>query len=234
MVDTGETSRTSDPSYFPAWHPYYRRAVEMDVSPEAEIGPQLSGLGVRPDEVRKVLLTHFHTDHAGGLHHFPNAAVIVSGTDFAAASGLLGRLQGYLPHRWPSWFAPTPIPFLPAGPGAFDSGFPISVVEDVWAVPTPGHTSGHLSVLVQDGGLDVLLAGDTTYSQDLLLQGVPDGVSPRPSVTLETMGTVVAHASDTPTVYLPTHDPRSEERLLNRSVLPAAFVNEDAYVGSRT
>jgi hypothetical protein len=31
VVDTGETARTSDPDYFPRWHPYYRGSVRMNV-----------------------------------------------------------------------------------------------------------------------------------------------------------------------------------------------------------
>jgi N-acyl homoserine lactone hydrolase len=73
VVDTGETARTSEPDYFPQWHPYYRFAVRMDVTPEQEIGPQLRRIGLEPEEVRTLVLTHFHSDHTGGLHHFPNS-----------------------------------------------------------------------------------------------------------------------------------------------------------------
>jgi glyoxylase-like metal-dependent hydrolase (beta-lactamase superfamily II) len=222
LVDTGETSRTSDPSYFPRWHPYYRWAVEMDVPPEAEIGPQLRGLGVEPGTVPKVLLTHLHTDHAGGLHHFPNAEIYASREEISSASGLMGRLQGYLPNRWPTWFDPKSIPFSADPIGAFETGFPITAAGDVWAVPTPGHTPGHISVLVRIEGLHFLLAGDTTYSQGNLLEGVSDGVSPRPSVTLRSIRTILRHAARQPTVYLPSHDPGSEDRLAAGSVLPTS------------
>ena len=45
VVDTGETARTAEPGYFPAWQPYYRLAVELDVKPEEEIGPRLRERG---------------------------------------------------------------------------------------------------------------------------------------------------------------------------------------------
>ena len=47
VVDTGETARAAEPGYFPAWHPYYRMAVRLNVAPEEEIGPQLQKLGIQ-------------------------------------------------------------------------------------------------------------------------------------------------------------------------------------------
>jgi N-acyl homoserine lactone hydrolase len=220
LVDTGETARTSEPAYFPRWHPYYRRAVEMNVRPEDEIGPRLEEVGVSPGDVRRVVVTHFHTDHAGGLHHLPGAEIFAAQREISGAVGWTGRIQGYLPHRWPSWFRPVPISFPELPFGAFERSFPVSVAGDVVAVPTPGHTPGHLSVVVRDGDLDYFLAGDTSYSQELLLAEIPDGVSPRPSVTLETMGRILAHAAAHPTIYLPSHDPESVARLRQEKTLP--------------
>jgi glyoxylase-like metal-dependent hydrolase (beta-lactamase superfamily II) len=70
VVDTGEDTRASQRSYFARWHPGLRAFREW-VEPEQEIGPQLERLGIQPGDVRWVVLTHLHTDHAGGLHHFP-------------------------------------------------------------------------------------------------------------------------------------------------------------------
>ena len=167
-----------------------------------------------------ILLTHFHTDHAGGLQHFPGAEIFAAQREISGAVGWTGRIQGYLPHRWPSWFRPVPISFPELPFGAFERSFPVSVAGDVMAVPTPGHTPGHLSVVVRDGDLDYFLAGDTSYTQEFLLAEIPDGVSPRPSVTLETMGRILAHAAAHPTIYLPSHDPESVARLRQEKTLP--------------
>ena len=71
IVDTGEAARTREPGYFPRWHPYFRLAVGLDVTPRQEVGPQLpSG---HPSRRRADVILTTHTDHAGGLHISPRA-----------------------------------------------------------------------------------------------------------------------------------------------------------------
>ena len=86
----------------------------------------------------------------------------------------------------------------------------------------PGHTAGHLGVVVEDGDHAVLLAGDASYTQDLMLRGVPDGPSPDEDVATRTHERVRALAARTPTVYLVAHDPRTADRLAQRRVVGAA------------
>jgi glyoxylase-like metal-dependent hydrolase (beta-lactamase superfamily II) len=213
LVDTGETARTSEPGHFPRWHPYFRLAVRFDVTPEQEVGPQLLKLGIRPDDVRTVILTHLHTDHAGGLHHFPKSEILVSDEELRLATGLAGRLRGYLPNRLPDWFAPRWINFVPEPFGPFDRSQRVTPDGNVVIVPTPGHTLGHVSVIVVEGGVCHFLAGDTTYTQKALVGGQVDGVSPSEAVSLRTMQSILRLAQEQSTVYLPSHDPESGDRL---------------------
>jgi glyoxylase-like metal-dependent hydrolase (beta-lactamase superfamily II) len=212
VVDTGETTRTRDPGYFPNWHPYFCLAVRFDVIAEQEVGPQLAQIGIRPEDVRKVILTHLHTDHAGGLHHFPKSEVLVCTEELRLAKGFAGKLRGYLPNRWPGWFTSQSINFAPEPFGPFDRSQPVTSDGKVVVVPTPGHTPGHVSVIV-DGDPCYFLAGDTTYTQQALIEGQVDGVSPDEAVSLRTMRTILRLAQERPTVYLPSHDPESRNRL---------------------
>ena len=77
VVDTRQTARASEPGYFPRWHPDFRTGLREWVAREEEVRPQLERLGISPAEVRWLVMTHRHTDHAGGLHHFPKSEILV-------------------------------------------------------------------------------------------------------------------------------------------------------------
>ena len=66
---------------------------------------------------KRVVLTHLHVDHDGGLAHSPNTEILVSPGDLRAARGWMGRLREYLPNRWPTWFAPKSLDLAPRNLG---------------------------------------------------------------------------------------------------------------------
>lgn len=213
VVDTGETARTAQKGYFPIWHPYYRLGVREWVAPEQEIGPQIQRLGFSPDDVRWVVLTHLHTDHAGGLAHFPHSEFLVTRTELDEACGTLGKLRGYLPHRWPEWFSPTPVDFTDTPFGPISATRRLTSAGDVVLLSTPGHTAGHMSVAIDLDEQLVILAGDASYTQQLMLDGTADGVTNNPTTANATLTALGTLAHSRPTVYLPSHDPDSENRL---------------------
>lgn len=218
VIDTGETAKAASPGYFPSWHPYFKNVV-MRVKQEQEVGPQLQAIGIRPNDVRWVILTHLHTDHAGGLNHFPKSDILVVRRAFELASGFAGQMRGFLPHRWPSWFTPKLIDLAPNSFGVFPNSFKLTNTGDVMIVPTSGHTDSHVSIILQDSDFAYFFAGDASYSQQLMLNQQIDGVSLNAQEARQTLDRIRQFTCSTPSIYLPTHDPESIERLVNKKIV---------------
>lgn len=219
VVDTGQGRHVLEGVR--SWHPYLRWEVMFRIERDEEIGPQLRALGVAPRDVQRVVLTHLHVDHDGGLAHFPESDILVSRQELHTARGWSGRLRGYLPNRWPPWFNPIPLDLAAEAVGPFAASRRLTAAGDVIAVATPGHTASHLSVIVVDEGITYVLAGDASYTEALMLAGQIDGVSEHDATALATLRVLRQQAAAGPTVYLPTHDPESSERLSNRRLADA-------------
>lgn len=222
VVDTGETSRAVERGYFPGWHPYYRLAVRVQVEADQEVGPQMRAAGLDPVDVRWVVMTHLHTDHAGGLHHFPRSEILVSRREYTAARGPMGKLRGYLPHRWPKWLRPMLLDRPDVDDPHFGGAWSLTRAGDVRIVETPGHTAGHVSVIVEEGVHSLFLAGDTSYSEANLMAGAVDGVASMgagENAAADTLRKIRAYAAERRVVYLPSHDPDSGARLSERRVV---------------
>jgi glyoxylase-like metal-dependent hydrolase (beta-lactamase superfamily II) len=216
VVDTGANAGLVN---LPRWHPYFRFAVRFDVDREQEIGPRLKAIGIAPRDVKRIVLTHMHIDHDGGLADFPGAEVLASPGELAAASGIAGRIRGYLPQRWPSGFDPKPLEFADEKFGPFARSRRLTEDGAIVAIPTPGHTAHHLSIIVDDGDRAYLLAGDASYDEANLLAGRIDGVAADEASAADTLAKLRALAADRPIVYLPAHDPRTADRLAERQIV---------------
>lgn len=212
LVDTGISQATTVRRYFPPQTILTQRAVDFHLRPEEEIGPQLQALGYNPKDVNKVVLTHLHQDHDGGLHYFPNAEFVISRKEWEVANGFAGRMAGYLNQLWPKSLNTRLIDFT----GNSFAGFPGSyqIGEGLTLVPTPGHSAGHMSLIYEDHDARVLFIGDTAYSEYALINEITDGVTTDIETAKTSMRRVRSvFANDKKNIVLPSHDPGVLERL---------------------
>jgi glyoxylase-like metal-dependent hydrolase (beta-lactamase superfamily II) len=203
LVDTGETAGVRNIPF-----------ARFEVGRDDELPSALAAGGLKLSDVDTVVLTHMHGDHMDGAVHV-NGPVLVHEEELAFTHTRFARTMARV-LRQP---VPTGVEWKPfaldGGPfGAFARSRALTDDGRVVAVDSKGHTPGHVSVIcVDDEGRHVMLAGDTTDSLEQLHALRPDAVAPKPDVHVATMRTILAHARERPTVYLPAHDPASVQRL---------------------
>ena len=120
-----------------------------------------------PRDVVCVVNTHLHFDHCGGNRLFPGVPIHVQ------------RLELQGPYDPPEW-----VDF----PGAtyVEHDGEAEVLPGIRLLPTPGHTPGHQSVLVDTPEGLVVIGGDVAYTFDELASGETEGI---PNVLKEAMAT---------------------------------------------
>jgi len=130
----------------------------------------LRSAGYTPEAVNIVLLTHLHSDHAGGLtthdgkRVFPNADVYVAKveSDFWLSPDIAAKAPKDAQPFFQSAQA-IAAPYIKAGNWHTFSGSE-TIVDGMELVPLPGHTPGHTGYEFSSRGQKVLFWGDIVHA----------------------------------------------------------------------
>ncbi len=141
--------------------------VGAEIREEDSILHRLAEIGLRPQDVHKVILSHLHIDHVGGLQYFPNAEIIVQKDEYSYAFHPPGfSQQAYVKSDFD----------FPNFEWRLVDGDQV-ILPGVAVILTNGHTPGHHSLLVQlpqSGPL--ILAGDSGDLMENIEQEVIPGI----------------------------------------------------------
>jgi N-acyl homoserine lactone hydrolase len=143
---------------------------DIDMRPEQAVAAQLRDKGIEASSVNAVIMTHLHPDHASAISDFPEATFLVSKAEWEAASHG-GQRDGYVKRQFDHGFDYRLVDFDSEQANSF-SGFArsLDVFGDgsVRLAFTPGHTLGHMSVVLQTASGEVLVAGDAIFMHKTL------------------------------------------------------------------
>ncbi len=132
---------------------------EAHMTEQQHCAAQLGEFGLEADRVRAIVQTHLHIDHTGALGHFPDAAVVVHAAELEAARASTDPVAtGYVN-------ADYEVPDLRWQ--MFEGDHDLFGDGTIKLLETPGHSAGHVSVLVslEDTG-PVLLTADAADNRD--------------------------------------------------------------------
>jgi glyoxylase-like metal-dependent hydrolase (beta-lactamase superfamily II) len=137
------------------------KTVLIDTGFGGAVFEALKRLGVRPEDVDAVLLTHLHGDHTGGLSKegtalFPNARVYLARQELAAALANTRQLLAPYGDRVET-FEPSPL----------ESGSVPELLPGIKGIAAFGHTPGHTVYLIESGGEELIIWGDLMHVQGI-------------------------------------------------------------------
>jgi glyoxylase-like metal-dependent hydrolase (beta-lactamase superfamily II) len=148
----------------------------------------IASAGFALDDVRIVINSHLHFDHAGGntwrneggeiLPSLPNARYIVQRGEYEYATHTNERTAA-------SYFPPNFEPVRAAGQLELVDG-DAQIVPGVTVVPTPGHVPFHQGILIESGGERAFYLADLAPTVAHLPLPWIMGYDVEPLVTLET------------------------------------------------
>jgi glyoxylase-like metal-dependent hydrolase (beta-lactamase superfamily II) len=139
---------------------------QLTATLRSSIATQLAQLGVRPEQVGRVGISHYHFDHSGQAADFPHARLLIGAADLAEVRGPRGNNAGRAAFR----------PWLEGGAPVTEAQGDLDVFADgsVVMVSLPGHTPGHHGLLVRLASGPILLSGDMYhFTEQVARRGVP-------------------------------------------------------------
>jgi N-acyl homoserine lactone hydrolase len=160
---------------------------DLKMRPEQAVRAQLRARGHDPNTVSLILMTHLHADHASAIREFPKSTVVVSKREW---NDMGGSLAGYRSAQLKGDIEYRLLDFDGEGVPAEGFNRTVDLFGDgsVRAVHTPGHSPGHISLILRLADRQALLAGDAIFTINSLRGNarpwlVQDAASYRDSLT---------------------------------------------------
>lgn len=198
LFDTGLSCEAyDDPTTY-----FGPKAAELGThfSPSLRIDRQLARHGIAPEDVAHVVLSHIHSDHAGGLHHFPDAQLHIGAGEFAWAREEVAAGNRFV--QWDQQIAPV----LHRSWHEVDDDHDLLGDGSVVLLRTPGHTPGHLSLVVRLPTRTILLTADATHLRCGLTALSPDPEDWDPAIAIDSLRRIQRYADQGAEVWI-GHDP---------------------------
>jgi glyoxylase-like metal-dependent hydrolase (beta-lactamase superfamily II) len=152
-----------------------RLLANLRMEPEQAVPARLRARGIDHSDVRLVVMTHLHFDHASGMSEFPEATFVFTRAEWEAATEPRGWMRGYVRRHFDHAFDYRLLDFESRDVDSYATfGRAIDLLGDgsIRAVYTPGHTRGHMSVILRLRNREALIAGDAIYTHRTLSDGV--------------------------------------------------------------
>ena len=200
LVDTGLDRDTELPRHLTAlYHP--------SVPGGMTVIEQLDTRGIKPEDLKAVLITHFDADNVAGLRSIGNAQRIIVPEDEAYWSVRTKYRMRQVRELWET-VRYERLFYRGYQLGPMNRAIDITGDESIMMVSLPGHTDGQAGVIIRSGGKYVLLAADAAVSPRNWEEMKAAGLGAEKGLQLKTLNWIAKTAEDPGCVkVLCSHDP---------------------------
>ncbi|NLV20556.1 MAG: N-acyl homoserine lactonase family protein [Syntrophomonadaceae bacterium] len=146
LIDTGVVSAGEDGTFhgFPLFNAGTQGMIEA-----------LADIGLKPDDIDIVIITHLHFDHAANINLFPQAQFILQKKEWEYAQAPLPIQRGVYMTEILGQLESFDLVLAEDG---------YEVAEGVNVICVPGHTKGQQAVVVNTSDGKYVVAGDLLYT----------------------------------------------------------------------
>lgn len=183
LFDTGHSNRFYElTKKFPMC--IYRWLIHVEHDKKFDAAYQLKEFGLMPEEINYIIISHFHADHIGSLHDFPNAKFVYLQEAYEAVKTLnrfsalkAGFLSGLIPNDFAQrscLLNSKPSKSLSKEYWPFKSGYQVFTDDSIIAVDLPGHAHGQIGLFLKiTENEKIFLIGDACWTSQSYLDLVP-------------------------------------------------------------
>jgi glyoxylase-like metal-dependent hydrolase (beta-lactamase superfamily II) len=183
LFDTGYSYRFfNETRHFP--NRLYQMITPVTLHEEQLAVNQLAARGLKPSDIRTIIISHFHADHVAALADFPRARYVYLSSAFDSVRKLRGlnalrrgHLSGLIPGDFEERAAPIDISVarpLPPEFAPFHMGFDLLGDQSLMAVVLPGHAAGQIGLFARDhGGAAYFFVADAAWLGESIRENRP-------------------------------------------------------------
>jgi glyoxylase-like metal-dependent hydrolase (beta-lactamase superfamily II) len=183
LFDTGYSYRFFDETrHFP--NRLYGMITPVTLREEQLAVNQLATSGLKPSDITRIIISHFHADHVAALGDFPRAQFVYLPSALDSVQklrGLKALSRGHLPGLIPGDFAERASPLaisvlrsLPPEFAPFTLGYDLFGDNSLMLVELPGHAAGQIGLFAQnENGTAYFFVADAAWLGESISENRP-------------------------------------------------------------
>jgi glyoxylase-like metal-dependent hydrolase (beta-lactamase superfamily II) len=169
LFDTGYTDRFfAATANFP--NKIYAMATKVVLNANEDVRSQLEEAGISTQDIKHIIVSHFHADHVGGLLDFPNATLYASRAALEQALYIprilaftRGILKSLLPHDLEERTQIIEETATAKDHDILGTTYDLFGDNTLRIVPLPGHAAGQVGVLLETEKNPYFLIADACW-----------------------------------------------------------------------